>query len=328
MPQAIKTPPGSGSKTYLLTGEDEFRKISYLDKLKSDIIGKKANAFNYNLYYAKDTTAAEIIRSLETFSLTGSKRLVVLKDLDVLREEEKVILAEYIGKGFLSDATLILMSSKSSVKTEKFLKSVSGKIEKLTFSKLQADKVALWIIKEFKQHKKLISRRSAELILESAEQDFGRVSSMIKQILLFIGDKEKIADNDILQFADLPLESSTFGLLDSISDKDAKKALIILKSLFQSGSSPVQILGLLTWHVTRLIAVKRLLQKKVPRTDMFSYLKVGTYMLSRLISQAGELTLDRLKKDLQILLDTDLLIKRSSIKDNFLLEMLVVKLSS
>ncbi len=328
MPQAIKAPPKSGSKTYLLTGEDEFRKISYLDKLKSDIIGKGADAFNYNLYYAKDTTAAEIIRSLQTFSLTGSKRLVVLRDLDALPEDEKAILTEYISNGFSGNATLVLISSKSSAKTEKFCKGLSGKIQRLTFSKLQADKVISWIIKEFKQHKKLISTRKAELILESVEQDFGRVSSMVRQILLFIGDKEKVTDDDILQFADIPLESSTFGLLDSINNKDSEKGLIILKSLFQSGSSHVQILGLLTWHITRLVAVKRLLLKKVPRADMFPYLKAGTYMLSRLISQADELTLDKLKKDLQVLLDTDLLIKRSSIKGDFLLEMLVVKLSS
>jgi DNA polymerase-3 subunit delta len=328
MPQAIKAPPESGSKTYLLTGEDEFRKISYLDKLKSDIIGKEADAFNYNLYYAKDTTAAEIIRSLQTFSLTGSKRLVVLRDLDAMPDAEKAILAEYISNGFSGNATLVLISSKSSAKTEKFCKRVSGKVQKLTFSKLQADKVVSWIIKEFKRHKKLISGRKAELILESAEQDFGRASSMIEQILLFIGDKENVTDDDIMQFAGIPLESSTFGLLDSINNKDAKKSLIILKNLFQSSSSPVQILGLLTWHITRLIAVKRLLLKKIPRADMFPYLKVGTYMLSRLISQASELTLDRLKKDLQVLLDTDLLIKRSGIKDDFLLEMLVVKLST
>jgi len=328
MPQSIQAPPKSGSKTYLLTGEDEFRKISYLNKLKSDIITEKVNAFNYNLYYAKDTTAAEIIRSLQTFSLTGSKRLVVLRDLDALPDAEKAILAEYISNGFSGNATLVLISSKSSAKIEKFCKRTSGKIERLTFSKIQADKVVSWIIKEFKQYKKLISERSAELILESVEQDFGRVSSMVKQILLFIGDKEKVTDDDILQFADIPLESSTFGLLDSINNKDSEKGLIILKSLFQSGSNPVQILGLLTWHITRLITVKRLLLKKVPRADMFPYLKSGAYVLSRLISQASELTLDRLKKDLQILLDTDLLIKRSGIKGDFLLEMLVVKLSS
>ncbi len=328
MSQAIKAPPGSTNRAYLLIGEDEFRKTAYLDKLKSDIMGKNDHAFNYNLYYAKDTTAEEVICSLETFSLTGGNKLVVLKDLDALREEEKVILAEYISKGLSDNATLVLLSSKSCAKTEKFLKRASGKIEKLTFSRLQADKVVLWIIKEFKQSEKIISRRSAELILESAQQDLNRISSVIEQVLLFIGDREKITDDDILRFSDFPLEGSTFGLIDSVNAKDAKRSLIMLKSLFQSGSSPVQVLGLLTWHITRLISVKRLLLKKVSRADMGTALKVGTYMLGRLISQAHELTLDRLRKDLQALLDTDLLIKRSSMKGNFLLEMLVVKLSS
>ncbi len=328
MQQAIKSPPKSGSNVYLLTGEDEFRKTAYLNQLKSDIIGKNTNAFNYNLYYAKDTTAEEIIRSLETFSLTGNRKLIVVKDLDVMREEDKALLAQYINKVPSGNATLVLISSKSSAKTEKFLNKVLSRVEKLVFSKLQADKVVSWIINKFKQQNKQISRRSAELILDSAEQDFSRISSMIQQLLLFIGDREKITDHDILQFADIPIEGSTFGLLDSINEKNSGKALIILKGLFQSGSSPVQILGLLTWHITRIIAVKRLLLKKVSRANMALSLKTGTYVLTRLISQASGLTLGRLKNDLQVLLETDLLIKRSSIKGDYLLEMLVVKLSS
>lgn len=328
MQQAIKAPPKTGSKIYLLTGEDEFRKIAYLNKLKSDIIGDNADTFNYNLYYAKDTTAEEIIRSLETFSLTGSKKLVVLKDLDALREEDRAVLVEYINSAVSANATLVLISSKSCAKTEKFLRKISSRIEKLVFSKLQADKVVSWIINKFKQENKQISRRSAELVFDSAQQDFGRISSMISQLLLFIAEREKVTDDDILQFADIPLEGSTFGLLDSINEKDLRKSLIILKGLFQSGSSPVQILGLLTWHITRIMAVKRLLLKKVSRADMALSLKTGTYVLGRLVSQASGVTLDRLKSDLQALLETDLLIKRSSIKGDYLLEMLVVKLSS
>ena len=328
MQQAIKAPPKIGSKIYLLTGEDEFRKIAYLNKLKSDIIGDNADTFNYNLYYAKDTTAEEIIRSLETFSLTGSKKLVVLKDLDALREEDRAVLVEYINSAVSANATLVLISSKSCAKTEKFLRKISSRIEKLVFSKLQADKVVSWIINKFKQENKQISRRSAELVFDSAQQDFGRISSMISQLLLFTAEREKVTDDDILQFADIPLEGSTFGLLDSINEKDLRKSLIILKGLFQSGSSPVQILGLLTWHITRIMAVKRLLLKKVSRADMALSLKTGTYVLGRLVSQASGVTLDRLKSDLQALLETDLLIKRSSIKGDYLLEMLVVKLSS
>ena len=328
MQQAIKAPPKIGSKIYLLTGEDEFRKIAYLNKLKSDIIGDNADSFNYNLYYAKDTTAEEIIRSLETFSLTGSKKLVVLKDLDALREEDRAVLVEYINSAVSANATLVLISSKSCAKTEKFLRKISSRIEKLVFSKLQADKVVSWIINKFKQENKQISRRSAELVFDSAQQDFGRISSMISQLLLFTAEREKVTDDDILQFADIPLEGSTFGLLDSINEKDLRKSLIILKGLFQSGSSPVQILGLLTWHITRIMAVKRLLLKKVSRADIALSLKTGTYVLGRLVSQASGVTLDRLKSDLQALLETDLLIKRSSIKGDYLLEMLVVKLSS
>jgi DNA polymerase III delta subunit len=74
--------------------------------------------------------------------------------------------------------------------------------------------------------------------------------------------------------------------------------------------------------------VKRLLINKMPRDQMLSYLGVGNYLLNKLISQAEDLSLSQLKRHLESLVDTDLMLKTSGVKGEFGLEALVVRLSS
>lgn len=317
--------PGS---IYLLAGEDEFSKSAYLEKIKSDVIGSRVNAFNYRLYYGKDAAAEELVRSLETPALTGGKKLIVLKELESFPERERAVLLGQIKQGISRNVVLVLLCSKVPAKAERLAKSIPGLMRLLVFSKPEAQKLSLWITEEFKRRGKTISRGLAESIQNSAEQDFGTAASIIEQVCLFAGKKDKISDRDVRFFLNTSHENSVFKLLDSVNGRDAKKALFILRNVLQSGSSPVQIIGLLAWHITRLMTVKRLLLKRIPRRDMFAYVKAGTYALGRLISQTERFTLDKLKDDLQILLDTDLSIKRSSLNGEFLLEALVVKLSS
>ncbi len=314
--------------TYLLTGEDEFKKLSYLNKLKADIADKEPDAFNYNLYYAKEATAEDVIRSIETFPLTGGKKLVVLRDLEDFPQQEKTILLDYVKKGFSDNAVLVLVSSKSPAVQRKSAGSLQGKVEVLSFSKSGTSDLLSWIRAEFKKRGKTIERNLAEYMLRAENGDFGRLSSVIEQISLFKADKPDITLSDVSYFTDITHESSTFKLLDFINDKDAGNALLVLKNLLKSGTNPVQVVGLISWHVTRLMKVKRLLLRNMPRRDISSYVKASGYVLNKLIAQAGGFSIDKLKGNLEELLDADLKIKRSNISGEIILEALVVRLAS
>ncbi|NQT95395.1 MAG: DNA polymerase III subunit delta [Candidatus Omnitrophica bacterium] len=329
MPQKTKTPSSPTQTAYLLTGEDEFRKNLSLDKLKTKLLGDKADPFNYCLYYGKTTTAEEVIRSLDTLPLTGAKKLVVLKEPELLSEDDKSVLLNYLKTAQGPKTFLIMLTVSGSSKSEKFSKDASKSARVFDFPKLESNEVTSLVIREFKSHNKRINRQHAELISEESQQDIGRALPLIEQILIFVGKRENVTGEDITQFTQGSLqEASTFKLLDLIDQKDTIGALRILKRLLRTESNPSQIIGLIGWHIARLISIKRMLIKKIPRADMQSYIRTGTYILNRLISQADNFTLNRLRRQLDTLTDIDLLLKRSSIKGEFLLEMLVVKLSA
>jgi len=328
MPQKSNIPPQKHASTYLLIGEDEFRKRRYLNRLKGKLIDKGSDAFNYNLYYAKDTIASDIINFLQTFSISGGNRMAALIEPEAFSEEDKKHLVSYIKKTREENIYLVMLGGKPSARLDSFAKTLPANVAIIDSAANKTDDISAWVVKEFEKTKKKISHKSAVLISDATKQDIGKAISVIEQVSTFIGDRENVTDDDILFFLDTPPESSTFLLLDAINAKKPDKALLILKELLRTESSPTQMIGFLSWHIIRLIRVKRMLSSGVSRADMLSGLKINLYRLDKLIIQAREFTLNRLKKDLQALSETDLLIKRSNIRDDYLLETLIVKLAS
>ena len=76
--QKTETPP---ILNYLFKGEDEFRKTLSLNKLKEKVLGNLPDSLRYQNYYAKETSVRQVIQSLETFSFTGERKLIVLKEI-------------------------------------------------------------------------------------------------------------------------------------------------------------------------------------------------------------------------------------------------------
>ncbi|MFA5369550.1 MAG: DNA polymerase III subunit delta [Candidatus Omnitrophota bacterium] len=320
-------PPQKHAITYLLTGEDEFRKRFCLDKLKKRLIGENADAFNYNLYYARDISAAVIIDFLQTFSITGPCRMAVLVEPEAFSEENRRHIAAYIKNPRLGGVFLVMLGGRPSVKLQNFSRSLPVSVERIDTTIDDEGDISDWVIKEFGKNGKRIGRETTALISEAAKQDMGRALSCIEQVSAYAGIRQDIRGDDIALFLDAPVESSTFALLDAINAKTPDKALIVLNDLLRTNLSAIQAIGLLTWHIIRLLRVKRMLSSGVSTQDMMAGLKTGSYRLNKLITQAKGFSTVRLKKDLMALSETDIWIKSNNINDNYLLEALIVKLA-
>jgi DNA polymerase III subunit delta len=328
MQQKSNIPPQKNTLTYLITGEDEFKKRGYLHKLKSMLMAKGADEFNYSLYYAKDAKAADIIDFLETFSITGASKMAVIIEPEAFMVDDKKHLFLYMKKPRRDGVFLVMLGGKPSAKLDTLAKALPKDTARIDTTAGKTDDISAWVMEEFQERNKKISRRSASLISDNAKQDMGKAVSVIEQVSVFTGSRESVTDGDIMLFLDMPVESSTFLLLDAINDKKPDKAILILKELLRAESRPVQMIGFLAWHIIRFIQLKKMLLKGASRDDMLSKLRVNSYRLDRLISQARQFSLSRLRIDLKALADTDMLIKRSSVRDDYLLEALVVKLAS
>lgn len=119
---------------------------------------------------------------------------------------------------------------------------------------------------------------------------------------------------------------SVFSLLEQISSKNKSSALKTLILLMQSGKNAHEILGLLAWYIRRLGKTKVLLKKGVGGEEIASSLKVSNYTARNIINQAKNFNFGELKRAQRLLIETDQRLKRSALRPEVLLEMLVASL--
>lgn len=313
---------------HLIIGQDEYRKNLLLKQLKEKILGKNVSALNFEQFHAdKDFDISYLINSLDTPALTGSNKIVALKDCQYLKKEQKQCLAAYMKKFNCDKRVFILFGANFPIERDKLNLAISKFFKKTQLDYLNRDEQINWVETEFKFRGKTVTRKASEFIADYTAGDLQRALSVIEQVISYSGETVKILEEDVLKFCGAVSETSAFKILDYINNKNSADAIKILKGLFVSGTNPLQLIGLLNWHLSRIIVFKRMLINNLPQSEICSAMKISSYHFKRLLEQAKTFSVKQLTSCLEQIFNTDLKIKTTGIKDEFLLEMLVVKFS-
>ncbi|MEK6567681.1 MAG: hypothetical protein AABZ27_02945 [Candidatus Omnitrophota bacterium] len=95
---------------YLFAGEDELAKQEKINSLKSELLKKGFEDFNFEFFYAKELTLPLFKESLSRLPLESPQRIIVIKDVFKLKDELKDYFAAQIEK-LPADLILILESA-------------------------------------------------------------------------------------------------------------------------------------------------------------------------------------------------------------------------
>jgi DNA polymerase III delta subunit len=86
------------SLVYLFIGEDGLAKDKALIRLKDEILEKGSQEFNLDILYGKEITRASLQEKLLSLPFKSSKRMLVIKNAQDLKEELKAYLQDFIRK--------------------------------------------------------------------------------------------------------------------------------------------------------------------------------------------------------------------------------------
>lgn len=88
----------------------------------------------------------------------------------------------------------------------------------------------------------------------------------LQKLLLFVGEKKVIEENDVETIVGKTKEDSVFDLTTALSEKNASSALAALKSLLKQETHPVMILAMISREIRLLLHASILLDSgKLPR---------------------------------------------------------------
>ena len=329
---------------FLLSGEEPY----YIDKAKGALLGRlfpdgvgmedalqKVNG---------DMALADLLASIEAAPFFADKNVILIAGTNLFSDskscadtkevEERVLpfggmaleaLCHQLGN-MPPYSYLIFVAPYKADKRRKLYKALSknGLV-------LEAEPLRAWNIQDWLQDKLRTINKEMD---RDAYAYFAGAVSMMQQISLSYLDKEfdklalfsegrRITKAELVEvFSGLP-EVSVFALMDAISARDSKKALMLLHRQLADGTYFTVLLALLTRHVRQLWQAKVLMKRGVPGKALAKPLGLNPFIAEKLGRAAAAFKEDTLKCAMLRLIDADYLLKTGQAGNEMLEEAVI-----
>lgn len=319
---------------FLLSGEEPY----YIDKAKEALLGKLfpggASMADALQKISGDMAIDDLLASIEAAPFFADKNVILIAGTNLFREskapaDSKAVEALVRQFGDMPPYSYLIFVAPYKADKRRKLYKVLAK-EGLV---LESEPLRAWNIQDWLQGKLQSIHKQMD---RDAYAYFAGAVSMMQQISLSYLDKEfdklalfskapRITKAELIAvFSGLP-EVSVFALLDAISARDGKKALMLLRRQLADGTYFTVLLALLTRHVRQLWQAKVLMAKGVRGRALAKPLELNPFIAEKLGRAAASFKEPVLKRAMLLLIDADYLLKTGQ-AGNELLEEAVITL--
>ncbi|WP_457601507.1 DNA polymerase III subunit delta [Hydrogenivirga sp.] len=279
----------------LVHGDEEFLVKTLIEKLRSKF------GENFTLVWGDELNPEELYELCSEgsmFSATADKAVVVVNFEDFLKK---------LGRKKKSMESLLELLR--SLKTTKLFAVVGGKLgtqelsrepyrtiassgDVILAERLPARRVKDIVRKKFEREAEGIEEDALELLVELCQGNLMVLKHESEKLIAY-SEGKRVTAEDVKRVCFPWQDYTLFELIDAFFGKDVGRTLRVLKDSYMKGTSPLQILGMLSGYITKLFVVHELLSKgerldtaleKVGVRHQFAKVKFKSY-------------LDRVKRD-------------------------------
>ena len=226
----------------------------------------------------------------------------------------------------LPDSTVLILVERGGVnKGSALFKAAAryGKVEEHTSPKGAA--LERWV-KERASSLGVRATPGAQATLATALPDLQALASELDKLALYVGEGGAISEDTLRDISYAAKADDVFELTSAIAMRDARSALARLYRLVEGGTAPEGILPVLAWQIRTLIAVRDMLDRRVPESRMAQASGMNDYTLRKAIPQARHFTMPKLTDIHTRLLNLDHGVKTGEADADLTLDALVVEM--
>ncbi len=308
------------AKVYFLEGKEEAFKNEFLQSLKKKIIYPE---FNWENYYAEELDSSMLFHSLFSLPFLSQLKVIVIKNAGDLPSRIISQLSETVNKIPSTNCLILSDSNKLSAQTEQSISKI-GKL--INFGKLTRYQLKDWVIKRLKEDNKIMDSEAIAILLENTNGNLSIIARELDKLVLYTGENKNIGLKDIEKAGINTKTYTVYELVDKISEKNTKDSLNILRNLLMSEISPQQIIGMLRWQFSKLWEVKAFISNGISSYTALGKANIPFFKRKYFITQINNFSWEELKECFNLLLDTDIQIKRGA-QTTLSLELLLFRLT-
>jgi DNA polymerase-3 subunit delta len=226
---------------YWLEGEEDY----YIDKVvqvaEHQILTESEASFNLSIFYGREANWADVINACMRYPMFSEKQVVLIKEAQQMKDLDK--LENYIANPLGSTILVVAHKEKKIDGRSKLAKLLKEKTVFVQTKKLYENQLPAWAEKMVQSKGYAIQQKACLLLVDHIGNDLSRIENEIDKLLINLGGRTTITEDDIEQFIGVSKEFNVFELQDAISRKDLPKAIRIVQ-YFESNpkAGPIQMI--------------------------------------------------------------------------------------
>jgi len=283
---------------YLLTGE-EFLAGEALDKIRAELQTDPLSEVTLDA----SVPAQHIIEALETASLLGGTRLVVVEEAQDLRKEHTEALERYLDSPSPSSVLVAVASGRNAKLTD--LAKRSGAVVGLDAPR--GRRLASWIKQQGRIHKLTVDDRAAWALIDSVGNELRDLDGALSQLATQLGGG-KVGQAEVRKAFTRLADERIYAFTDAVGERKMADAMGTLRRLLDQGEPPLVLFGALSNHVRRLLQAHRFDSTK----SAGSFFGMPDWRTERLLAQARTYKEEELISAMTLLAHTDVEMKGDS----------------
>ena len=323
--------------TYLFYGKEYYLIENAIREIKSTLNDSMID-FNLDVIDGKETSLDELISSMETLPFMDDRKIVILKDFELLKgkkknfsDEDEKYFTEYINN-IPQSTTLVFIVYGDIDKRKTLVKNISKSGIVFNCDKLSDMDLFKWVKKKFETNSIIIDNAqimyfiSSEGYLDkSSEKTLSDLENEINKISSFVGKENKVTNDIIDKLSQKKVENDIFKLIDFIGQKNSSDAMKILNDMLYEGESVFGIFSMISRQFKVIMQVRQLQTQGHSTKSIAERLKLHPFVVGKALKQTKNFS-DKIIIDiLNFILESDFKIKNGLIKDTLSIEILIGK---
>ena len=226
---------------YWLEGEEEYFIDKVVDYAEHNILNEGETGFNLTVFYGKDAAWPDVINACRRYPMFSERQVVLLKEGQQMRDIEK--LEPYLEKPLDSTILVVSYKEKKVDGRTKFAKLIKEKGVLLSTKKIYDNQLPQWTEEIVNNHGYEISRKALMLLVDHIGNDLTRIENEIEKILVNLGKRKTINEDDIEQFIGISKEFNVFEFQNALATKDLAACVRIIQ-YFEANpkAAPIQLI--------------------------------------------------------------------------------------
>ncbi len=307
----------------LIYGEEEFLVAESLKLIRQKITEEASKDFNSDQFFAGSDAAVKVKDTAELLPMMASRRLVIFRDVEKLKDKDWNILTDILENPVSS--TCLVLVANSVDKRKKFFKLCAKNGQIIELRRPYENQIPVWISYIAYNHELNLNKSAINLLHQIVGNQLTDINGEMLKLKQYVGDKKGISEEDILKVVSRLRIDSVFDLTEAIGKKDKIKALTVLANLLDHGQNEMATLALILRHIRILGALKAGVEEGLRGAKLCAKVGVPSFFLQKYLYQCEKWSLDQLSHTVHALHETDKAIKTSPVSSHIWLENFILK---